>query len=336
MNKQMILGCLLAVSVGCGGGGNGTDAGSDAPTDTNATVEDTNVPPVDSAVCATTDAGMQAMPTEALAIQTGTPPVAAPADLTCLGTATIPTGGAPASATLTVTEYVSMTAIGSTPVEIFTNNVIMGACTGANCVMGTTDASGVVTLSAPAGGWVGIHLPASAGTAETLAYNQVWPAAGGNLATAGFSTASIGLVSSLLGRSFQAATAGAISGQAADCAGHAMANAEARVFHGTAQVVTGPSCDHTSPRITGLQNTNPTRAGLTGSGGTFVGANVPVGDDYHVEIWGVVTAGGAPELIGCEEGRVVAGGISVLTIGPLRSDYATGSACATVAAAHGH
>jgi hypothetical protein len=159
--------------------------------------------------------------------------------------------------------------------------------------------------------------------------------AGGNLATAGFSTSSISVVSTLLGRRFQAATAGAISGQAADCNGHAMANAEARVFHGATQVVNGPACDQTSPRITGLEGTAPTsrHPGLTGSGGTFVGANVPVGDDYHVELWGVTTAGSAPRLIGCEEGRVVAGGITVLTIGPLRSDYVAGSACATAAAA---
>jgi hypothetical protein len=43
--------------------------------------------------------------------------------------------------------------------------------------------------------------------------------------------------------------------------------------------------------------------------------------------------GGAEELIGCEEGRVVAGGITVLVIGPLRSDYPAGSACAMAAAA---
>jgi len=357
--RAIILGCMLATSVGCGtaspteggtdagvdadlrgttdastdgGTDASTDGGTDASTDggtdasTDASTDGGTVSP-----CAMMDAGMMAMPATALTVAIGSP------DLSCLGTATAPIGGATTSATLTVTEYVSMTAIGSTPVELFTNDTIMGACAGASCVMGTTNAMGVVTMSAPAGSWVGIHLRASAGTAETLAYNQVWPSTvGGHLATAGFSTSTIGLVTTLLGRTFQPTTAGAILGQVTDCAGQSMANAEARVFHGATRVVSGPSCDHASPRIAGLQGTTPTRSGLTGTGGTFVGANVPPGDDYHVEIWGVATAGGSPELIGCEQGRVVAGGISVLTIAPLRHDYVAGSPCALAAAAHGH
>ena len=65
-----------------------------------------------------------------------------------------------------------------------------------------------------------------------------------------------------------------------------------------------------------------------------LGANVPPSDTYRVEIWGMQPGGTAGQLIGCEEGRVVAGAITVLAIGPLRMDYAAGSACAMAAAAN--
>lgn len=320
MNRRLVVGCFLALSVGCGG---------------------TPTPPNDAA--SSTDANV---------------------DLSCVGSATVPAGAADTSAVVEVTEYVAMTPTRMTTIELFTNDAIMPPCTAPTCVSGVTDVMGHVTLSAPAGGWVGLHIvPAapdcsggtdqtscdaiancawsgttcdvSPDTAEVLAYNQTWPStAGDTLGTYAFSSSSIGLVSSLLGRTFQTATAGAISGQVNDCAGHTVANAEPRVYQGSTLIMSGATSDRTSPRITGLSGTSPTRNGLTGSGGTFVGANVPPGDDYHVEIWSSDT--GTDRLIGCEEGRVVAGAITVLVIGPLRSDYAAGSACAMAAAAAGH
>ena len=329
MNKRMILGCLLSVSVGCGGGGDTPDAFV-PPVDMGP-----GGGPVDTAVCANTDAGMQTMPSTALTIQAGTPVMAVPGDLTCLGTATRPAGGAATAGVLTVTEFLPPSAAtASTMVDIFSTNVITDTCAAPDCMTVTTDAMGQAMATLPAGAWTAFHIHPSAATAEVLAYSFPWTStAGGMVSTNSFSSSTVTLVSTLLQRMLQTATAGAISGQVNDCMGHHLANAEARVFHGTTQIVTGPACNHASPRITGLEGTNLTRDGLTGPSGTFVGANVPVGDDYHVEIWGIPTAGSAPRLIGCEEGRVVAGGITVLSIGPLRSDYVAGSACAMAAAA---
>lgn len=322
MNRRLVVCFLALVGVGCGG--------TPTPANDAAVAQDMGVAG-DAGGCMATDAGTPPTP-DPLAAPTGST-----LDLSCLGTATVPAGGAATTATVEVTEYVSMQPITSTTLELYADDAITGTCTAPNCVSGMTDAAGHVDLSAPAGGWVGLHILPSTDSAEVLAYNQTWPTtAASTFPTAGFSASSISLVSSLLGRTFQTATAGAISGQVNDCMDNHLANAEARVFHGAERIVNGPSCDRTSPRITGLMGTSPTRQGFTGSGGTFVGANVPVGDDYHVEIWGVRTAGGAEELIGCEEGRVVAGAITVLVIGPLRSDYAAGSPCAMAAAAAGH
>ena len=327
MNKRMILGCLLSVSVGCGGGGGGMDSGPVGGDDAG---PDSNTGPVDSAVCANTDAGMQTMPSAIVAVPTGST-----LDVSCIGTATRPAGGAATMGTLTVTEFLPPSgATPSTMVDIFSTNVITDTCAAPGCVTVTTDAMGQAMATVPAGAWTAFHIHPSAATAEVLAYSFPWTStAGGMVGTNSFSSSTVTLVSTLLQRTLQATTAGAISGQVNDCMGHHLANAEARVFHGTTQIVNGPACNHASPRITGLESTTLTRDGLTGQSGTFVGANVPLGDDYHVEIWGVTTAGGAPRLIGCEEGRVVAGGITVLSIGPLRSDYVAGSACAMAAAA---
>ena len=320
MRARMIFGCLMAMAVGCNNAptttpGNDAGGGNDAGTTPDGGGGN--------------DAG--APPRPALT-------VASPntLDMSCAGTATRPAGGADVSAQIVVTEFISPNpATASTDIEIYTDDVVTGTCTG-SCVAATTDASGHATVMAPAGGWVGLHIPAGqTASAEVLAYNQVWPAtAGADFPTYSFSMQTVNLVATLLGRTLQSDTAGAISGQVSDCMGHNIQNAHPRVFHGTEEIVTGTG--NTSPRITGLEGTSPTRAPyyLTGMGGTFVGANVPAGDDYHVEIWGTTTAGGDEELIGCEEGRVVAGAITVLVIGPLRSDYEAGSACAMAAAAN--
>ena len=326
MEKRLVLTCLMAIAVGCSGSTPATDSGVTPGNDTGPMVDTGPGPMVDTGPAAPAVLGC---------VHSDMTPCTV--DLSCLGTATIPAGGAATTATIEVSEYVSMAAVADTTIELYTNDMPTGTCASPSCVMGMTDSMGHVDLSAPAGAWVGVHILPSAGTAEVIAYNQDWPmAAGTTFETAAFSASSISLVSSLLGRTFQTATAGAISGQVNDCTGTHIANAEARVFHGATQVVTGPASDRTSPRINGLQGTNPTRSTLTGDGGTFVGANVPVGDDYHVEIWGTRTAGGTPELIGCEEGRVVAGAITVLVTGPLRSDYAAGSPCDRAATAAGH
>lgn len=321
MQKRLMMICLLA-AVGCGGGTTATDSGT--PNDTGSTVD----------TGPATDSGPAVQP--ALEAYDGSTP--ATLDLSCLGTRTVPMGGADNMATVTLTEYLTHSPISGATLEVWTNDAPMGACAAPNCVSGMTDMMGHVALSAPAGGRIAYHITGM-GTAEVLAYNFTWPAAGtSTTSTAGFASSTISTISTLLGRTFNAAAAGAASGQVVDCMGHTVKNAEVRVFNGTTQIMNGPASDRMSPIVVGLEGTSPTtrQGGYSGSGGTFVGANVPPGDSYHVEIWGVRTAGSAAELIGCEEGRVVAGGITVLTVAPLRSDYAAGSACAMAAMAAGH
>ena len=293
-NRLLLVG--LITTLGCGG---------------------TPATPTDAAVGG--DAFMA--PAPALALMGGGVP-----DYSCIGTATAPAATAPVAATLHANEFLSSADVTMQSIEVWTNNVIGTACAAPNCMMVTTDAMGDVMATAPGTAWFAYRLPASTGTAQVLAYNRRWNAtAGGMLTITAFSSGTISTVSALLARTFSP-TAGAASGTVEDCMGRGVMNAQIRLFTGGAEVIGGAPADRATPRITGLQGTSPTASRLTGDGGTFVGANVPPGD-YRVEVYGTMTAGGTPMLVGCEEGMIVGGGITVFTIGGVRSDYAAGSGC---------
>jgi len=327
MNKRLAILCALAIGVGCGGGTSSNDAGNGGD-DTGGGGNDAGAD--NDAACVAGDGGVPTYP--ALAVPTGDT-----LDLSCRGHATVPAGGAATMGTLTVHELLSAsTPITSTNIDIWTNDMIgTGACAAPNCMTEMTDAMNGVTpiFSAPLGAWLAFHMQTSSATAEVLAYNMPWNPTMGTMTTDGVAMSTIGTTSALLGRTYST-TLGAISGQVSDCMGNALANAEARVYMGTTRIMSGPSCDRMSPRITGIEVPTPTRNTLTGPAGQFVGADVPPADNYRVEIWGMQPGMSAAQLIGCEEGRVVAGGITILSIGPLRSDYAAGSGCAMAAAAN--
>jgi hypothetical protein len=253
-------------------------------------------------------------------------------DYSCLGTVVPPTGGAPVSGTFHLYEFISNAPIRSNMIDVFTDNVITDGCSAPTCTTYSTDDMGNLALNLPSGSWFGFRLQESGQTATVLGYNQPWVTAPGELIAPGFAPSTIAMVGRLVGRTFQADTLGSMSGRTTDCTGATVANVLIRVFVGDTEVVTGEIADPAAPLISGLEGTNVTRNGLTGTSGNFVGANIPPSDDCHVEAWGVRAGGEAPSLIGCTEGRVVVGGITVSLTGPLRGDYAPGSRCATAVA----
>ena len=254
-------------------------------------------------------------------------------DLGCVGSATLPTGTSPVSGTLHLYEYLSMAPISGNHVDVFTNNVITDTCSPPDCTTYSTDSTGNVELTLTSANWFAYRLAESGQTAPVLAFNQPWLTATGELDVPGFSPGTISAVGMLLMRRFESTTLGSMSGRILDCAGHPLLNVRPRVFVGDQEVVNGMLADQASARITGLEGTSPTRNGLTGQTGNFVGANIPPTDDCHVEAWAVTSEGAAESLIGCEEAHVVVGGITLSIIGGLRSDYAPGSRCA-IASGH--
>lgn len=284
--------------------------------------------------CGTTTAAVDAGPRT----DTGPAPQAVVAtaggtvDLSCVGTATTPTPGAPTAASLHVYEYLSHAAITSGRIELFTNDRLAATCTAPDCSAYVTDASGNVPLVLGAGQWFAMRLAESGQSAPLVVFDQPWVADSGEVSVPAFSPSTINEVGMLISRTFDASSLACVSGRAVDCAGHVLANVRPRVFVDGTEVLSGALSDRSSPRITGLEGAGPTRTGLTGSSGDFVGANIPVSASVRIETWGTLTADTEPVLIGCMEGSTVVGGITATVIGPLRSDYAAGSGCALAAA----
>lgn len=259
-------------------------------------------------------------------------------DLSCVGSVTVPPSGAPVTAALQFQEFLSMAPITSNRVDVFSTNTISDTCVAPDCTSYTTDASGFITATLPADGWFAFSVAESGQTARVISFNQPWVhAAGDPLAFVPcFAPGTISIVGNLLGRTFQADRFGSMSGRAVDCQGHPLQNVRARIYVGDTEIVNGPLGDPMGATVTGLEGTQPTRLGLTGASGNIAGANIPPGDNVRVETWATLTEGELPQLIGCAEGPVVVGGITISIIGGLRSDYPAGSGCATAAANAGH
>lgn len=252
-------------------------------------------------------------------VQTVSVPPGRSLSIGCIGNATVPVGGALSEESVQLAAAAVVDLWRYPPAST-------GACVGPECTTATSDAAGNALLTEPLGSWVALHAHAGSAQLELFWMPLEW---GPPITTAGrgFDAATIGLIASLLGRQWQV-TQGVVSGQIHDCAGQTLAGVNVRVYVGGAEVVTGFASDRTSPRITGMEGTSPTRSGLTGDGGTFAAVNVPLADTCHVEAWGVFPGESTPQLIGCEVCVVGAGALSVVTIGPLRTDYAAGSECA--------
>ncbi len=257
-------------------------------------------------------------------------------NLGCVGTATVPAPTTMTSGTFHIQEFLSMAPITGDRIDIFTNGVITDGCAAPDCTTYTTSGTGDVALTLGTGAWFAYRLAVSGQTAAVLGYDQPWVSTSGQLPGYGFAPGTITAVGMLFMRDFQADRYGSMSGRVVDCAGQPLANVRMRVFVDGTEVVNGPLADRTSARITGIEAPNPTRSGLTGASGNFAGANIPPSGDCHVEAWATRTEGALPELIGCSEGRVLVGGITISVVSGLRGDYPAGSRCAAAALAARH
>ncbi len=258
-----------------------------------------------------------------------------PADLGCVGSATVPVGGAPLSGPAQFQEFISHANLTGNRVEVFSDNRLAATCDAPGCTVYNTDGSGFITLTLAAGSWFAFRVAESGQTAQVSAFNQPWIASSSETLAVipVFAPTTITIVGNLIGRTYDPSRFGSMSGRAIDCSNHPLANVRVRVFVDGTEVVTGPIGDRSAPTITGLEGTAPTRTGLTGASGNFVGANILPSASCRVETWATLTAGELPRLIGCAEATVRQGEISISLLGPLRSDYTPGSGCAIAAAA---
>lgn len=315
MKKLLGLGCVLMLAA-CGGDG-GTDSGT--PLDTPG---GTDTPSGEDAGGGCGTDGLDCLETE-----TGAP------DFTC--TPTAPTGE-----DRTITFRLVSRGTSTTPFmgsfEVWTNNSIGADCAAAatDCQAFTTAADGTVMGTVP-GNWYAYRAAASATarTFETVGYNRQPAAAGGTDDITAIDTTIFNVAITSIRTGLTRDTADAILiGDMADCMGDGLAGVTVRFFDSAGTELlsgTGPTDMGVAYRVGGALPS--ARLRTTDTSGGYAAANVPVGDGtVNVVTYGTMMMGGAREVIGCEQVSVSAGAITVLSLGPSRSDYTAGSFCATM------
>lgn len=310
MKKLLGLGCVLVLGA-CGGGSGGTDAPA----------------PVDSPVASDAPGactGSDGLP--CLAIEGGDE------NLVCDSTA--PSGADRDINFRLVSRGTSTRAIAGT-FEVWTNNAIGTDCaTDANCIALTAGADGMAMGTVP-GNWYAYRAAANAGamTFETVGYNRPPSAAGGTdditaIDATIFNTA-IMLIRSGLTRDMADAI---LLGDQSDCDGEGMSGVTVRFFTSDGTELTsgtGPTDMGVAYRAGGALPSS--RLTTTDTSGGYAAANVPVGDGtVYVVTYGTTENGGARGVIGCESVSVSPGAITIISLGPARSDYAAGSLCETM------
>jgi hypothetical protein len=308
--RRLALGCAMGIALvaGCNNPSTGTDSGT---------------PGTDSG-------GMTGLPV--VSIGSSAMPMAA--DLSCLGMRTAPTPGDAAMVTVTVHDFqFSANAIANAQVNLFPDNLVADGCTG-SCVAAMTDASGSLSAMLPQGGWFAYRIAAgatsgSSTTVLTVAYNRTAPMAGGTIDLPSVSQSTVGVIPTLFMRT-RVAGRGIVSGSVFDCAGEEIRGAQVHMFQGDTEIMGGSgSMDTFFGYFNGSRIPAP-MATYTNYDGIFAGANVNVPDDgspIRVELRGVIEEGGDPVLLACEEIEIFADAVSIISVGPLRNDYAADHGC---------
>lgn len=317
--KLLALNCVVALGALTACGGTATpDGGVDTG---STTMEDTGGVMVDApGACLGTD-GLPC-----LAITGGDP-----ANMAC--TPTAPTGPARDVTFRLVKRGLSTTPIAG-PFEIWRTNVLGATCAGnPDCTELTAGADGTVMGNIPED-WYAYRSPRNeaAMTFDTVGYNRPSSTGSNNDITAIDATIfSAAIVAIRMGIARDLAD-GIITGDVADCDGEGVSGATVRFFRndGTEEMVgTGPNDMGVAYRAGGALPS--ARLTTTDNSGGYAAANVPIGDGLiNVVSYGTLTAGGTREVIGCEQVSVGAGVVTILSLGPARSDYPAGSFCATM------
>ena len=320
----MILGCALALGMGltaC------DDGGTPDPTDSGVTPEE------DGSMMMMEDSGPGPSTPVVMAFD-GTDEV--PADLSCRGSRTAPTGSGASTFTATADNFGASGTVDDLTVQFFPDNMPTadGTCTG-TCQEVTTGPDGAATFMGEAGAWYAYRILAGEGQinggaamgafVQVVQVNEIAPDDGGNTSLNAVSMSTLNTFTALLSVS-QDATNGLITGQSFDCMGRPLVNANVRVFDDSGQIPFGTSRGDTKDFYFSGSQVPQASARRTAADGLYGASNIPIPADgtIRVGIYGTLEEGGAQELIGCETVRVDEGTITILNVGPERSDGPSG------------
>lgn len=250
-----------------------------------------------------------------------------------------PTQGAvPVSFVVQLDVFGSGATAPDTMVDAFWDGVFEASC-GARCASGTTNASGRVTLMAPANSWMAVHVPALVGAtpatswADTRAIHVAAPISAVALGHAPVvSVATLDAIPTAYGFT---PTAGSlvVVGRLRDCGDDPVRGALVRIFDADGVELANDPSTNDAPHVRyydGERVPDGDQA-FTHVDGLFLAANLPTSGAetmLRVEAWGVVVTGEAPRRIACESISLTAGGVGVVPLGPYRADYDDEDPCA--------
>ena len=268
-------------------------------------------------------------------------PEAAPADFACAGTRVAPTPGADISYTFNATFFSLGGASRSTRVWFFPDNMVRDTCDPAVCQEIMTDtATGSAAVHGPASAWYAYRVFAHAGPTssttvmDSAQYNEAAPdVAGGTVTGNVVAQQTIDLIPAVFGYERAPGTT-LLAGRVFDCAGDPIRGAVFRIYEGGAPICDGTLTTETHLAYFDGNETPDGTATYTNVDGLYAAINVPIPADptslVRVEAWGRTAAGdpASGRRLGCEAIRVITNAVTIVNIGPLRSDYPVGHPCA--------
>jgi hypothetical protein len=267
------------------------------------------------------------------AVRTG----AGPASIGCFGAQPAPSGGSDVTFDLPVREFQSMQGAEGLCVKIFADNTP----TNDPCDVSdpTTDSSGNVSLTLPAGSWYAYRVFARPDPdmmmrpaftyLDSVQRNFPVPPDAVTVSPAASSVvqSTVNVLLGFLGLQVAPGTA-ILAGTVFDCAGVPLEGTRIRIFRadGAEILPSAPPMGVAFRYFDGSGFPMGSRR-ETNIDGLYAVANVPVlgdGESLFVETWGKRTDMGAPELLSCETIVLHANGVSIVDQRGLRTD---GPAC---------
>lgn len=261
------------------------------------------------------------------------PTTAVDSDYSCIDTAVQPAGGDDVSFDIRIEEFRDGNIVEGLCVKFWANN---GFDT-EDCDPSTdfvTDVDGVITVTAPSSSWYTIRIFPQPGPTPSLEIvgslqvNEPAPAAsGGSVEGNSVNRATLRLIPTVLGFP-QAPGTGLVAGTVWDCVEDPTYGTFVRLYAADgSEILEGEEA--ADPHLRYFDGDDFPKDGQpwTHTDGLFAAANIPVGTPGElimVEVWGRLTPGGEPRVIGCEQVPIVGDTVSLANIGAVRSD---GPAC---------
>jgi len=256
------------------------------------------------------------------------------ADFSCLGTLTQPAPGAVISFNMTVKDFQEDNPVPDVCIKFYADDVVPATdtCNPASDLV--TDVDGVVTVMDAARSWYAYRIfpqmgPTPATTiVGSVQYNEASPSdASGQVDGNSVSQATINLIPTVLGFRREAGTA-VVAGTINDCGDEPVYGARVQLYAASGEPIAEGRLG-SEPHykyFDGDDFPNSTQP-WSHRDGLFVIANLRVpadGTPFFMELRGRLTEGGEVQVLGCEQGTLFADTVTILNVGPTRSD---GPAC---------